>query len=108
MKQTTIGDAIAAAATNAGGGWMGAAVEALARVASAQQRVTGDDVWSELEKRGVKPSGDARAMGAVFRIAASKGWVVRLPGEYRQSTRKARHKGPVAVWASSLCAAEAK
>lgn len=109
MTQRTIGDAIAAAAAHVGEGWLGSAIEAVARVASRQATLTSDDVWGDLEARGVVWSGgDPRAMGAAFRVAAKKGWVKRVPGEYRQSTRKKRHLGPVAVWHSAICAAEAK
>ena len=100
--QITLGAHIAAAAAGAGEGWLGAAVQAIATIAAARATLTSDDVWTELGRRKVPPSGDARAMGAAFRMAAGKGWVVRERGTYAPSTRKSRHQGPVAVWRSLL------
>ena len=106
-KQLGFPEAIEAAAVasegGGGGGWMGAAIAALVAVAGALDRFTADDVWRELERRGctLEP-GDARAMGGAFRRAARKGWVRRLRGEYRVSTRKDRHGGPVQVWESVI------
>lgn len=103
-RQLGFPEAIEAAAKAAGEGWMGEAAAAVAHVAGKLDRFTSDDVWIELDRRASKAvPGDARAMGAVLRFAASQGWAKRLPGEYRQSRRRERHCGPVAVWESRIC-----
>jgi len=95
----------AAARASEGSGWVAAASSALLAVASGRERFTADAIWTELERRGctLEPE-DARAMGGVLRRAVRDGWIVRLPGEYRASTRKERHGGPVQVWESKVCA----
>jgi hypothetical protein len=95
----------AAAQASEGSGWLAAASSALLGVAGRVERFTADEVWTELERRGctLEPE-DARAMGGVLRRAVRDGWIVRLPGEYRASTRKERHGGPVQVWESKVCA----
>ena len=106
-KQLGFPDAIEAAAlASEGGGWMGAALAALIYVAGERERFTADDVWIELGRRGctLEP-GDARAMGGALRRAARRGWVRRLVGEYRQSSRPKRHAGPVQVWESKIVTA---
>lgn len=83
--------------------WGDWAIEALQNVATDFERFTGDEVWAELTAMGcdVEPS-DARAMGAVFQRARAEGWIVRVTGVFRVSTRRTRHLGPMGVWESKI------
>ena len=103
LRQLGFPDAIEAAAAAVGEGWLGEAYAAVVHVAGRRERFTADDVWIELGRRKTRAvPGDARAMGAVLRRAASSGIVRRLRGEFRASTRRERHRGPVQVWESVI------
>lgn len=80
-------------------GWLRAAVQAVTDIASVSEKFTTDDVWAELESRGVDAPRERRVMGSAMRVAKQAG-VCRSAGEWRASTRPESHSRPVMVWRS--------
>jgi len=68
-------------------------IEGLARY---QEEITSDDVWRELEHRGITKLDRHNVMGAAFR--ASK--FITPTGRIRKSARVSRQSGMVQIWRS--------
>lgn len=77
--------------------WRVEAEQVIADLASGPEDFTSDDVWRELDARGVSLPHDNRALGAVMRSMARRQWIEKT-GEYRPSERASTHASPKAVW----------
>jgi len=77
------------------------AMEAIQKLAKARPQLTSDDVWAVLEKQGVPSPHEPRVMGALFRTAASYGWI-KDTETFRKSARKASHRRHIQIWDSKL------
>lgn len=93
----------AAAAINRAGNaadpaWTAAARTALLVAALTRPNLTTDHVWDQLAHT-TETTAERRAMGAIIRYAATRGWIERT-NQTEQTDRAAAHKRPVAVWRS--------
>ncbi len=82
--------------------WARAALAAVRATAISHPSFTVDDVWPELTKATASGflTHDYRALGAVMRHAAKRGWICQT-GEYRKSFVR-NHGTPRPVWRSLL------
>lgn len=94
-------EAIARVGYNTESWWRMKADEAVWEVAINNPLFTTDDVWEQLQKWGVEPSHEKRAMGAIMTQAAKKAWVTKTD-RVRNSQRVECHNRPVAVWQSNI------
>jgi hypothetical protein len=78
--------------------WVAVAREALLAVAERQVSLTSDDVWQELERRGVPAPEEGRAMGPVMKRAMREG--VIEPVGYTQGTNPKHHADVMRVYRS--------
>lgn len=86
----------AAASRVADSVWMDGAVETIARLAAAQETMTGDDVWAEIQM----PPREPRMIGNALNRARGLG-LIEPTDEHRPSERKSNnHSRPVRVWRS--------
>ena len=91
-------DGIDAAEEGAGSSWVEQATSLLRRVAESQSELTTDD----LRIAGLDECpGDPRALGAVMRHGAIKGWILRTDRTIN-TTRVRAHRRPLHVWMSLL------
>lgn len=79
---------------NAPTAWMTAAIDVARSLADVWST---DDVWRELDRLGVEPPHEPRAMGAVIRVLVLNGEIVAT-GEYIKSARAECHRRPIALW----------
>lgn len=93
--------AVALAGTNADPDWLLAARRACAHVCERQDFFTADDVAALLDRWGVPPTHEPRAMGAVLRWAKSAR-LCEPTGEYKPTVRPQGHQAPKRVWRSLL------
>jgi hypothetical protein len=73
--------------------WVESTARLIADLASQGGESTADEVWPLVPTSPTNPS----AMGAAFRLAASRGWIVRAPG-FRTSLRPQTHLRPLRLW----------
>lgn len=81
--------------------WLNKAVEVLTYVAKTNFYFTSDDVWAELNKRGIEKPHSPSALGAVLR----RGWkshICEKTGKYIPSTQPSNHQRDVAQWQSLI------
>ena len=78
--------------------WRTVAYEALLAVAEAQETVTSDDVWQELERRDIPRPAEGRAMGPVMMQGVRDGVIV--PNGYTQGTNPKHHADVMRVYRS--------
>lgn len=81
--------------------WQEAAWRAITYVASVRKAFTTDAVWFVLEKWGVEPPREPRAMGPMMRRAVSAKLCLSTE-RISRSVRVACHRRPVAIY-ESLC-----
>lgn len=81
--------------------WKDAAWQAVTHVASTTPEFTTDRVWFELERQGIDPPREPRALGAIMRNAAKTGMIARTD-RVHTSVRPANHRRPIAVWESLI------
>lgn len=93
-------EAIARAHDNADPRWTERALDAIWDLAVDNATLTTDDVWAALAHVDTQTH-EPRAMGAVMRVAAGKGWVY-ASDDYRKSERAACHARPLRVWVSRI------
>ena len=86
--------------------WFIMALGAALECAQTAEEFTTDRVWALLARREVRDTPEPRAMGAVMRAAAVKGWVYATD-RTRSSARAECHRRPVRVWKSRIYKAEA-
>ena len=89
-------EAVQRAGDHADPRWMQSAERAVTESA-ADGTFTTDDVWSVLERWNVPAPHEPRAMGAVMRSMAKKGFI-QATGTYAKSKRLECHGRPVMVW----------
>lgn len=68
-------------------------------LAVAHDEITTDDIWGTIGE--VAATHEPRALGAVMKKAAAKGWVSPTD-RYRPSARPACHARPVRIWQSHI------
>lgn len=81
--------------------WVNRATTTLTTIVSHLDRgtlITSDDLWDALARSNTpQPTGDPRAMGAVFRTVARRGRIINTMS-VRQSTRSACNCRPITIW----------
>lgn len=85
--------------------WYAKAEEAIRAVAGRLERFTTEDVWTELDVRGVRHPEERRWMGPLLnRMARAKVPAVSLTNTWRKPPGAARrnHGRPMAVWRSLI------
>lgn len=92
-------EALARVEVNADEAWLASAREAVLVTARAVEEFTTDRVWWQLDRWGVPPPREPRAMGAVMRGAVAAG-VVRGTDRVVKTSRPEAHKRPIPVWRS--------
>ncbi len=97
--QAAADEAIARVEAGADEDWLRHALNAVENCAMRMVHFTTDDVWDRLTNLEHPP--EPRALGAVMREAAKRGWV-ETTDRIRKSTRVACHGRPVRVWKSLL------
>lgn len=80
--------------------WKDAALAIVRNLARTTGSFTTDQVWAELDAAGFRTS-EHRAMGAVMRAAAQRGWITRTDFTV-PTTRPCANRRPVAVWQSRI------
>lgn len=80
--------------------WTERALDVIWDLAIDHATLTTDDVWAALANVDTQTH-EPRAMGAVMRVAAGKGWVY-ASDQYRKSERAACHARPLRVWVSRI------
>lgn len=90
-------DAVGQAADEA---WRNAALQAVQDVATNMVEFTTDDVFEMLTALPVQTH-EARAMGAVMRLAQRLEWC-QVTERFVKSRRVSRHRAPIQVWRSNL------
>lgn len=87
---------------NADAQWRGTACEVVRQIALLRETFTTDAIWYVMDRDHPKKSThEPRAMGAIMRDAAQRGWV-RATARYAPSSRPECHSRPVRVWESLL------
>jgi hypothetical protein len=88
---------------HASAAWKAQALDAWYWVAMNHYRFTTDLVWQYLDRVGVVPPHEPRAMAAVSTEAVKRGWVERSkPAEYESTARPVAHSAPCRVYYSQL------
>jgi hypothetical protein len=82
---------------NADDDWKAKAMDAVRQVCRMRDEFTTDAVWAILDREGVKPPREPRALGAVMRRASSAGLIERTD-RFVPTTRPQAHRKPTAVW----------
>lgn len=78
--------------------WFSAALKQVHWLCLSRKEFTTDDVHAVLDRMDVATH-EKRALGAVMREAAKKGWC-RGTSNYTPSIRKEAHKRPLMIWES--------
>lgn len=92
-------EAVTRVASNADPEWIEHTLHVIWCLAVAQDEITTDDIWQTIGD--VAATHEPRALGAVMKKAAAKGWVSPTD-RYRPSSRPACHARPVRIWASHI------
>ena len=72
-----------------------AAVEYVAWSRAPGSRITTDEVWAEMDRRGIERPAEPRALGAVMRTAAKRGYI-KVTDEFTTMRRETTSVGTVA------------
>ena len=100
MEQVSLlDDALERVEGNADARWKDACVDTIHRLALEREDFTTDDVWEAMDPEA--RTHERRAMGAMMRRAADRGWI-RPTTLYKPTARPEAHGRPVRVWASRL------
>lgn len=86
---------------NANAEWTQLVLETIHNLAQGYFVITSDDVWLELEKYPHIKTHQPSAMGAMFRRAASLGYITPTD-RFVTSKRPSSHARPIRVWDSKL------
>lgn len=87
---------MARAAAHMSDEWKEQALTVIWQVATSMAEFTGADIWNA----GLDKPDEPRRLGIVMRDAASKGWIQKIPGRYRESGMPSQHRQPLQVWKS--------
>lgn len=82
--------------------WIDHATAALMSLLALKPVLSSDDVWAELERLGIEPPDEPRAMGPVMLAAVRAGHM--RPLGFVQSARPVCNARPVRTYRSLLCA----
>jgi len=77
--------------------WRLEALRAVYDLCRTRSEFTTDAVWGLLDRRGVAPPPEPRAIGAIMRAATRRGWC-EATDHTRKSVRAECHRRPVQVW----------
>lgn len=80
--------------------WAAFARLALHDLAQRRQHLTSDDVWAELDRRGVPRPIEGRAMGPVMVAGTKAGWIMR--SGYVRGTNPKHHADVMREYVSRL------
>lgn len=97
IKQKT--DAIQKTYSNADPEWIKSVLNLIRDMCRNRPDFIADDVWFEMQSRGVMAPEEPRALGAVFAIA-KKQKMIRASDRFKASSR--RHATPMRVWESLI------
>lgn len=81
--------------------WLAEAEKALLMLARSCQTVTTDEIWEELDRRGLRRPREPRALGPVMKRGASAGWI-EPTDRYTPSIQPQGHGRPMRIWRSKL------
>jgi hypothetical protein len=76
--------------------WGAVAFDVLVEILPSLTTLTSEDVWAELDRRGIPRPAEGRAMGAVMQRAIRAGLIV--PVGFTTSTVPAHHKDPTRLY----------
>ena len=82
--------------------WIGHAHKAIRDICAARRgtpanALTTDAVWALLEKRGIAPPNEPRAIAAAMERAQKEGLIAPTM-EHVKSSREVAHKRPIKIW----------
>jgi hypothetical protein len=77
--------------------WKLAALDVVYELARERDYFTTDAVWYLLDKRGIDPPHEERALGAVMRKAQIRGWI-ESTDRTKKSVRRRCHARDLRVW----------
>lgn len=97
IKQKT--DSIQKTYSNADPEWIKSVLNLIRDMCRKRTDFIADDVWFEMQSRGVMAPEEPRALGAVFAIA-KKQRLIRASNRFKSSAR--RHASPMRVWESLI------
>lgn len=101
MEQVSLLDeALGRVDANADAVWKEDVLNAIHRLALTVEDFTTDDVW-EAVRLNESTTHEPRAIGALMKRAADRGWIRPTP-TYRKTTRPEAHGRPIRVWKSRL------
>jgi hypothetical protein len=101
LGETLRDEAIERVGENASQTWKSAAAANLLFLCRTQEFLTTDSVWARLNRQGVRPPHEPRAMGAMMRAGAAANWCFKIDKTV-MSQRPACHRRPLSVWRSLL------
>jgi len=87
--------------TNANAEWTQLVLDVIQHLSKGYFVITSDDVWHELKKYPHIKTHQPSAMGAMFRRAASLGYISPTD-RFVTSKRPSSHARPIRVWDSNL------
>lgn len=99
LAQLAREDAISRVDEHAPVEWKEDALQRVRTLCDARHLFTTDAVWALLERDGVEPPHEPRAMGPVMLAAVRAGWCTNT-GQYEKSVMTSNHRRPVAVYRS--------
>lgn len=82
--------------------WISAARDVVMDLATKQRGFTTDEVWEGLDRRGIEPPHEPRALGAVMRWASRDAKIIGRTGRYILSQRPRCHLRPIPIWESKV------
>lgn len=80
--------------------WASFASVALRELATTRSILTSDDVWAELDRRGIPRPIEGRAMGPVMVAGVRAGWITA--SGFTQGTNPKHHADVMRVYASRI------
>lgn len=75
------------------------ALAAIKRIARKSSTFTTDDVWNDLNRRGITLVADSRVLGPIMQAAARDG-LIKSTNRTRKTTRASNHRRPLTIWRS--------
>lgn len=101
MEQVSLlDDALNRVEANADELWKQQAQDVIHALALSEDQFTTDDVWAMLSNTTAQTH-EPRALGALMRRAADKGWI-RPTAMYAPTTRPEAHGRPIRIWQSRI------
>lgn len=104
MTQQTIAnreEAIARVEAAANETWKFVALACIHACAKEMLEFTADDVWDRINETGADAH-EPSALGPRMRVAASKGWVAKMPGVLKPVSKYSQRHRELQVWRSLI------